>query len=73
MLTHKPTEKKESKLKMGWKPNKNNGLQGWKTEHQAVINSTLSGRHDPAMSECWTTPAGLSAMYFKLEIVYFKT
>ena len=39
-------------------------------EHQLPINSTLSGRHDPAMSECWTTPAGFSAMYFKFEIEF---
>ena len=35
-LTHKPTEKKESKMTMTRKLNIDNGLQDWKTEHQAV-------------------------------------
>jgi len=35
-LTHKPTEKKESKMTMTRKLNNDNGLQDWKTEHQAV-------------------------------------
>ena len=35
MLTHKPTEKEESKMTMTRKLNNDNGLQDWKTEHQA--------------------------------------
>ncbi len=36
MLTHVPTESKESKMTMTRKLNTDNGLQDWKTEHQAV-------------------------------------
>ena len=35
-LTHKPTEKTESKMIMTQKLNSYSGLQDWKTEHQAV-------------------------------------
>jgi len=27
-----------------------------KINTERLINRTLSGRHDPAMSRCWTTP-----------------
>lgn len=30
--------------------NSDNGLRDWKTEHQAVINRTMSGLQDPAIS-----------------------
>ena len=36
MLTHKPSQRQESKMTMTRKLNINNGLQDWKTEHQAV-------------------------------------
>ena len=36
MLTHVPTERKESKMTITRKLNNDNGLQDWKTEHQAV-------------------------------------
>ena len=35
-LTHKPSEKKESTMTMTRNLNIDNGLQDWKTEHQAV-------------------------------------
>jgi hypothetical protein len=35
-LTYEPTEKKESKMTMPQKLNKDNGLQDWMTEHQVV-------------------------------------
>jgi len=44
MLTHEPTEKKESKITMTRKLNKDNGLQDWKTEHQAVTSGIVNCR-----------------------------
>jgi hypothetical protein len=35
-LKHKPTEKKDSKMTMTRKLNNDNGVQDWRTEHQAV-------------------------------------
>ena len=37
-----------------------------------VINRTLSGRHDPAMSRCWTTPAGWVAMYLATDLWFLS-
>ena len=37
-LTHIPTEKEESKMTMTRKLNNDNGLQDWRTEHQAVTS-----------------------------------
>ena len=39
MLTHKPSQRQESKMTMTRKLNINNGLQDWKTEHQAVTKA----------------------------------
>lgn len=41
MLTHVPTERKESKMTMIRKLNTDNGLQDWKTEHQAVTKAKI--------------------------------
>lgn len=42
MLTHEPTENKESKLTMTRKLNDDNGLQDWNTVRPTVINILLS-------------------------------
>jgi len=42
--TRADTERQESKMTMTRKLNNDNGLQDWKTEHQAVINKASCGR-----------------------------
>jgi len=49
-LTHKPTEKKESKMTMTRKLNNDNGLQDWKTEHQAVTGGIFYCRDSAGFS-----------------------
>jgi len=46
--TRADTERQASKMTMTEKLNIDNGLQDWKTEHQAVIIRSSCGRNDPA-------------------------
>jgi len=50
MLTHKPTEKEESKMTITRKLNNDNGLQDWKTEHQAVTGGIFYCRDSAGFS-----------------------
>ena len=51
-LTHEPTEKKECKMTMTRKLNNDNGLQDWKTEHQAVTDGIFYCRDSAEIMVC---------------------